>query len=332
MAKAKTKARKKGPVKKKPTQQKPAKRKPARKQTKRSSQLLRIIAGLSILILLVVAAGVLVNVLLKRSHPPLTDKGHSAQKTEPPFEIYPDVDHSPAPHPKAPVPPAPDQRPRVAIIIDDLGNDRRLARKFIRLDDNLTISILPQSPFSRRIARAAREKGLEVMLHQPMEPNEYPAVNPGPGVLLSTMSPDEIIDQLNVNLDEIPDIKGVNNHMGSKMTANAPQMRQIFSVLKKRGLYFVDSRTTRETICRMSAGLLQVPFAERDVFIDHRHDFEFIHKQLKELVRIAQKKGFAVGIAHPHISTYQVLEKTLPDIKKRVHLVPVSQIVRIEPS
>jgi polysaccharide deacetylase 2 family uncharacterized protein YibQ len=79
----------------------------------------------------------------------------------------------------------------------------------------------------------------------------------------------------------------------------------------------------------MSAGLLQVPFAERDVFIDHRHDSEFIRKQLKELVRIAQKKGFAVGIAHPHMSTYQVLEEILPDIKKQVDLVPVSQILRI---
>jgi len=325
MAKAKTKARKKGPVKKKP-----AKQKPARKKTTRTSQLLRIIAGLSILVLLVVAAGVLVNVLLQRSHPPLTDKGRSAPKTEPPFEIYPDVDHSPErqpPHKTAPS--AKDRLPRVAIIIDDLGNDRRLARKFIQLDDNLTISILPQSPFTKRIAREAREKGLELMLHQPMEPNEYPAVNPGPGVLLSSMSPDEIIDQLNANLDQIPDIKGVNNHMGSKMTANAPQMRQIFSVLKKRGLYFVDSRTTRETMCRMSAGLLQVPFTERDVFIDHLHDSEFIHKQLKELVRIAQKKGFAVGIAHPHMSTYQVLQDTLPDIKKQVDLVPVSQILRV---
>jgi polysaccharide deacetylase 2 family uncharacterized protein YibQ len=113
------------------------------------------------------------------------------------------------------------------------------------------------------------------------------------------------------------------------MTANAPQMRQIFSVLKQRGLYFVDSRTTRESMCRMSAGLLRVPFIERDVFIDHRHDAEFIHRQLKELVRIAHKKGFAVGIAHPHVSTYQVLQKTLPEIKKRVNLVPVSKIVRI---
>ena len=318
MAKAKSKGRKK----------KPSKRKPARKQTARTSQLMRVIAGLGILIFLVVTVGVLMHILLQRDQPQLADKGQSGPKIEPPFEIYPKEAH-PSPSPKDPVPPAHDQLPKVALIIDDLGNDSRLARKFIQLDGNLTISILPQSPFTKRIAREARKNGLEVMLHQPMEPNEYPKVNPGPGVLLSAMSPDEIIDQLNANLDAIPEIKGVNNHMGSKMTANAPQMRQIFSVLKKRGLYFVDSRTTRDSMCKMSASLLQVSFAERDVFIDHRHTSDFIRKQLKELVRIANKQGFAVGIAHPHISTYEVLQETLPEIRKQVDLVPVSQIVKV---
>lgn len=318
MAKAKTKGRPK----------KPSKRKPARKQTARTSQVLRIIAGLGILIFLVVSVGVLLHYFLQRSQPHTSDKRASGPRIEPPFEIYPEEEPSPALPDKEPVPPLHDRLPKVALIIDDVGNDRRLARKFIRLDSNLTISILPRSPFTKQIARDARENGLEIMLHQPMEPNEYPRVNPGPGVLLTSMSPDAIIEQLNANLDEIPDIKGVNNHMGSKMTANSPQMRQIFSVLKKRGLYFVDSRTTRDTMCKMSASLLQVPFAERDVFIDHRHNADFIHKQLKELVRIARKEGFAVGIAHPHVSTYKVLLETLPDLKKRIELVPVSHLVK----
>ncbi len=319
MAKAKTRGRKK----------KPSKRKPARKKTARTSQVLKIIAGLGILIFLVVTAGVLVHYLLQRSQPLLADKGQTGPKTEPPFEIYPEEDLPPTQPHKEPPPPAHDRLPKVAIIIDDLGNDRRLARKFIRLDSNLTISILPLSPYTKHIARDARENGLEIMLHQPMEPNEYPKVNPGPGVLLTAMSPDAIIDQLNANLDAIPEIKGINNHMGSKMTTNSPQMRQIFSVLKTKGLYFVDSRTTRDSMCKMSASLLQVPFAERDVFIDHRHNSDFIRRQLKELVRIAKKQGFAIGIAHPHTSTYEVLLETLPEIKKRVELVPVSQIVKI---
>jgi len=167
------------------------------------------------------------------------------------------------------------------------------------------------------------------MLHQPMEPDELSRVNPGPGVLLTSMSPDDIIRQLNANLDEIPDIKGVNNHMGSKMTANAPQMRQIFSVLKKRDLFFVDSRTTSKSVCRLSAGLLQVPFAERDVFLDHRHDAAFIRKQIKTLIRIAKKDGHAIGIAHPHATTCTVLNDSMGELKKQVDIVPVSQVVHI---
>ena len=319
MAKAKPRARKK----------KPAKRKPARKRTAGIPQLLKVITGFGILIVLFVTAGALVHFLLQRSLPPQVEKRISGTKTEPPFEIYPKEGPPPASSAQKPMPSTHDRLPKVALIIDDVGYDRRLARKFIRLDRNLTISILPQSPFTKHIAREAKENGLEIMLHQPMEPNEYPHVNPGPGVLLASMSPDAIIDQLNANLDTIPDIRGVNNHMGSKMTASAPQMRQIFSVLKKRDLYFVDSRTTRDTMCRMSAGLLQVPFAERDVFIDHRHDADFIRGQLKELVRIAGKQGFAVGIAHPHTTTYEVLRKALPELKKRIEIVPVSHIVKI---
>ena len=112
MAKAKPKGRKK----------KTSKRKPARKQTARTSQLMRIIAGLGILIFLVVTAGVLVHILLQRDQPRLADKGQSGPKTEPPFEIYP-KEAPPPPSPKDPLPPARDQLPKVALIIDDLGND-----------------------------------------------------------------------------------------------------------------------------------------------------------------------------------------------------------------
>ncbi|MBW2677443.1 MAG: divergent polysaccharide deacetylase family protein [Deltaproteobacteria bacterium] len=323
MAKAKSKGRKK----------KPSKRKPVRQRIVKTPQLVRIIAGLSILILLVAAAGILAHQLLKRKDHQhrayQADNRQSSPKTEAPFEIYPVEDPPPAKPETKPLELSSVQLPKVAIIVDDVGNDRKMARKFMKLDSAITISILPQSTYTRQIAQDARKYGLEIMLHQPMEPNEYPRVNPGPGVLLTAMSPDAIIEQLNANLDALPEIKGVNNHMGSKMTANSPQMRQIFSVLKKRGLFFIDSRTTSDSKCRLSASLLQVPFAERDVFIDHRHDSDFIRKQLKALLRIAKKHGMAIGIAHPHNSTYEVLLDTLPAMKKQVEIVPVSQIVRI---
>ena len=168
------------------------------------------------------------------------------------------------------------------------------------------------------------------MLHLPMEPNEYPLINPGPGVLLTSMSPDQLINQLNEDLDAVPFIKGVNNHMGSKMTAIAPQLNQIFSILKKRGLFFIDSRTTVNTLCGPSANLLQVPFAQKDVFIDHIPKPDFVRKTIRQLIKIAEHHGEAVGIAHPHAVTYEVLHEMLPELKEKTILVRASDIVHIQ--
>jgi polysaccharide deacetylase 2 family uncharacterized protein YibQ len=162
-----------------------------------------------------------------------------------------------------------------------------------------------------------------------MEPLEYPRVNPGPGALLTSMSPDELITELKKNLSAVPGIKGVNNHMGSKMTAESPQIYQIFSILKQHDLYFVDSRSTAQTVCRPSARLFQLPFAERDVFIDHKHSPKFIRKQIRSLIRIAKKNGQAVGIIHPSKTSLRILQEMLPTLEKEVELVPVSQLVHV---
>ncbi|MDI6688037.1 MAG: divergent polysaccharide deacetylase family protein [Desulfobacterales bacterium] len=293
----------------------------------KKTDLKKTIAGLSLLVLLVLVAGFLAHYLLlrKQTVPPVQKK--QAFKT-PLFEIYykPDdvlrkPDYKPKPIPKA--------LPKVAIIIDDIGYEHRIAEKFLSLDAVLSFSVFPHSPFQQRIIRNAQTKGFEIMLHLPMEPNEYPGVNPGPDALLTSMSPDELIDQLNKNLDAIPSIKGVSNHMGSKMTAESTQMYQIFSVLKQRRLFFIDSLTTPESICKPSARLLQIPFAQRDVFLDHMQEPDFIREQIKKLIRIAEIHGTAVGIAHPHEVTYEVFREELPELQKKVRLVPVSSIVQI---
>jgi hypothetical protein len=104
-------------------------------------------------------------------------------------------------------------------------------------------------------------------------------------------------------------------------------MNQVFSVLKKRGLFFIDSRTSQYTLCESSARLFQVPFSKRDVFIDHIQDPEFIRNQLKELIRIAEQNGEAVGICHPHPETLEALRNAIPELKKKIFLVPASEIV-----
>jgi polysaccharide deacetylase 2 family uncharacterized protein YibQ len=295
---------------------------------------------MAILGALVVSVGFLIYHLAPPQPPSSPPAAKSAKATTPPlkkkptFEIYPK--EKPAPReplarkdiPAAIPKPAPRKAlPSVALIIDDLGYDKKIAQKFAQLDLVLTFSILPHSPFQQKIARLARSKGLEIMIHMPMEPVEYPQVNPGPGTLLISMSPDELIEQLDQNLNTLPSVKGVNNHMGSRMTSESTQMYQIFSVLKKRGLFFIDSRTTAESLCEPSARLFQVPFAQRDVFIDHHLKPDFIRNQIKELIRIAKKNGEAVGIMHPHSTTLKILKEMIPDLKGQIRLVPASKVV-----
>jgi polysaccharide deacetylase 2 family uncharacterized protein YibQ len=319
-------------AKRKATRKKKIRRKSSNNNLFQSS-LAKVLAGVSILVLLVVTAGLLMHFLVSPDKP---SKSVSPVKSVPPtpqtsakspaFEIYPSKKIPSVKKPVKSTTPA-KHRPLVAIIIDDLGYDKKIAIKFSKLNAVLTFSILPHSPFQKTIAHLSREKGFDIMLHLPMEPVEYPDVNPGPGTLLTSMTPDQLTRQLENDLDAVPFIKGVNNHMGSKMTAASSQMYQIFTILKKRGLYFVDSRTTVETLCKPSARLFQIPFAQRDVFLDHVATVEFIRKQLNELVRIAQHNGYAVGIGHPHSLTYQVLREMLPELQKKVRLVPASEIV-----
>ncbi|MFC1825910.1 divergent polysaccharide deacetylase family protein [Thermodesulfobacteriota bacterium] len=313
-------------TKQKARQQKKKKRKSS-KDNRLKTNLIRIFAGLFVLILLVVVAGVVTHHLILRKKPP-QPVGIQPAVWPPKFEIYPpEVEPFPKPAVK-PAPGLPEKLPKVAIIIDDIGFDRKIAEKFLELNARLTFSLLPHTSMQKSFAAKAREKGFDIMLHLPMEPKEYPQVDPGAGVLLTSMSPDELIRQLKKNLDAVPGIKGVNNHMGSKMTTVSAQMYQIFTVLKQRGLFFIDSRTSPNSLCRPSARLFQIPFAQRDVFIDHIPETDFIRRQIDHLVHIAYEQGEAVGIAHPHTLTYNVLRQMLPDLAKKVRLVPASQVVR----
>ena len=322
-------------AKRKPTRKKKARKKSPKKNLFKSS-LFKAVTGIAILALLVIGAGLLLRYVSPPEPPPQTPPKPTpiapvpkSIVEKPPFEIYPKREIPPEKPPIKPPVPKHRELPKVAIIIDDIGYDSKIAKQFLALDAVLTISILPHSPSIKKITQLAKANGFELMLHLPMEPAEYPNVNPGPGTLLTSMSPDQLISQLEKNLAAIPAIKGVNNHMGSKMTAQSNQMYQIFSVLKKKGLYFVDSRTTAKTQGRPSARLFKVPFAERDVFIDHFQKPEFIKKQIKELVRIARRNGQAVGIAHPHPVTLKILKQVLPELKKEVELVPASKVVHI---
>ena len=217
---------------------------------------------------------------------------------------------------------------RVAIVIDDLGYDGRLARRFLQIDAPLSFSVLPNGTFSKSIARRVQQAGRELLLHLPMEPKGYPEVNPGIGALLTGMTDEELVAELNKNLDSLPDIKGVNNHMGSAFCENKKKLRLVMGELKIRGLFFVDSRTTSRTQAYRVAQEEEVPSAERNVFLDNIQTPQAVRRQLKRLIQLAKLKGEAIGIAHPHEVTLKVLKEDIPKLSVNgVELVPVSQLV-----
>ena len=219
--------------------------------------------------------------------------------------------------------------PKVAIIIDDVGYDRRIARTLAKLEGNLTFAILPDAPYGKQIASELYEKGSQIMLHLPMEPEEYPEVDPGKSAILAGMSPNRLLGQLKTNLDAVPYIVGVNNHMGSRITKMPDKMNQIFTILKKRELFFIDSITSNHSSCESSARLLNLKFAKRDVFLDNVQRQDYIAGQLEELVEKAESYGSAIGIGHPYEATVETLAKRIYWLKKRVELVPASSLVAV---
>ncbi|MBU0993733.1 MAG: divergent polysaccharide deacetylase family protein [Proteobacteria bacterium] len=315
------------------------KRAPSKSQTKKkpeikqTSSLLKSVTAIFIIVAIATTAGFLAHLFLPPKRPAIIKKPSSIIKkipAPPVFEIY--TKEEPDYHPPATLPVKPKNShvlPFVSIIIDDLGYDYHLATGFLELNTDLTFSILPHSPHGTEIAELAHQKNVEIMLHLPMEPFNYPKADPGPGTLFESMSPDKLIDQLTANLDSIPYIKGVNNHMGSKISTNEPQIHQIFSILKKRNLFFIDSRTTNKTICQPAARLFQIPFAQRNIFLDNRQDAVEVQKQIFKLVKMAESKGEVVGIGHAYQITLDVLRELLPWMKQKVTIVPASKIAHL---
>ena len=217
--------------------------------------------------------------------------------------------------------------PKVAIIIDDLGYARKMASHFIRLDLPLSFSIFPLAPNTKAIVEEANKMGRELMLHLPMEPINYPSLNPGPGVLLTRMDEKEIRRNLDNFLKRIPGVRGVNNHMGSKFTARRDKMAIVLSEIKKRNLFYIDSRTSRETVAFELAKEMGVPVASRNVFLDNDLSPTAITFQMQRLLGMARHSGAAIGIGHPNLATLKLLKNYLPKLKTEVEVVPVSELV-----
>ncbi|NOX25655.1 MAG: divergent polysaccharide deacetylase family protein [Deltaproteobacteria bacterium] len=216
---------------------------------------------------------------------------------------------------------------KIAIVIDDIGNQKKLAEEIMALDLNLSFSILPYRPFSKILARKAVSLGRDVLLHLPMEPQDH-KWNPGKGALLLSMSRADILTTLTGDLAQVPMAAGVNNHMGSAFTENRAAMGTVLTDLRQhKGLFWLDSMTTPRSVGFAMAREMGLVSARRDIFLDNIQKSTAIIKQLDKLVNLARRQGHAIGIAHPHPETLKALKRYQYTLRQKVQLVGIKTIM-----
>lgn len=215
----------------------------------------------------------------------------------------------------------------IAIIIDDMGVDRKRSLQAAQLPAAVTLSYLPYADHVQAQVDAAREAGHEIMLHLPMEPDSDNA-DAGPHHLSDDMSPDDIRENLEKSLAGFKGYAGVNNHMGSKFSRNAEGLLIVMRRLKGEGGYFVDSKTSASSIAEKIARMHDIPATYRDVFLDHVNTDEFVAEALRKAETLAFKNGSSLVIGHPRDVTIGALERWIPTLREKgIELVPASRLI-----
>lgn len=254
---------------------------------------------------------------------PLPEDMHE-EKAAPPTPLPPVEKEKPKIDKKAFVPHG---APKVAIIIDDLGMDLKRSRAVMDLPAPVTLAFLPYGTKTKEYAKIGKEKGHSLIIHTPMEAMDG-ALNIGPGGLKEAMTGAEFDKAFDVMLKSFDGYEGINNHMGSRLTADGGKMERLMKTLKSKGLFFVDSKTSAKSVAAGEAQMSGVPFAERDVFIDHVETLDFARKALKHTEELALRRGYAIAIGHPKDNTIAALKEWLPTLKaKGIELVPVKELL-----
>ena len=226
-----------------------------------------------------------------------------------------------------PVPALADEpAPRMVIIIDDLGNNRRLGEAAINLPGNLTFSVLPGLPWSTHLAELAHATGREVMLHMPMDNHgQFPL---GPMGLKHDMAPTQWRSILEQALSDVPHASGLNNHMGSLLTEYSEPMEVVMEALAGRDLYFIDSVTSSDSVAYATARAHGIPALRRHVFLDHEQTDAFISGQFGQALGIMERQGWVILIGHPYPETIDFLNWVLPLLDETgVEVVTPSELI-----
>ena len=216
----------------------------------------------------------------------------------------------------------------IVLILDDVGFDHQPLDAAMAIDPNINFSVLPNAAHGAEYARHLHARGFEVLCHLPMEPEGFPAVSPGDGAVLTSMSDDEIVHATTTNVSSVPYARGVNNHMGSRATADRRVMRTVLASLP-RGMYFIDSRTSGASVGYAVAHQMRIPTAARNVFLDDVQTLDAVRQEIHALREIADERGVAIGIGHMYPVTIRALAEAAPELRREgFRFIHASQAVR----
>ncbi len=216
----------------------------------------------------------------------------------------------------------PEKIPQIAVVIDDLGPNKKTAEHILNINVPLTLSILPRETYSKWIADEGHRTGHDIIVHVPMEAVDAHSL--GKGGLYTWMTDDEIRNVLKEDLGSVPHASGISNHMGSAFTKDERAMYVLLSGIRNDRLFFLDSLTSPESVGYSTAVQLGVTALKRDTFLDYIDNPAAIRKQWNSSIDIAESRGYAIVLAHPRKNTIAFLQKTLPD--SRVKIVPLSRL------
>jgi len=220
---------------------------------------------------------------------------------------------------------------KIAIVIDDLGNDMEGTEEILALDAPLTVAVMPFLPSSQRDAEQAHAAGHEVILHLPMEPNRGLKRWLGPGAITADLTDEQVRKRVEEAIAQVPHAIGINNHMGSKITANERIMRVILQVCKEHNLFYLDSKTTDKSVVPKLAKELGVPFVENGLFLDDQYTASHVHKQMQKVYQLIKFNDTTIIIGHvgmPGKYTSAELARHIPKLQQQCEIVHLSELVR----
>lgn len=221
----------------------------------------------------------------------------------------------------------PKEQAFVSIVIDDMGYKKSTGSQLIDLEIPLSFAFLPFGPHTELLIQKARHKKADILLHLPMEAVDS-KWDPGPGALYTSMARQEIEENIAAAINSIGPIVGVNNHMGSRFTADEDSMQACLTFLGEKNLFFLDSLTTPKSVGFSLAKDMGLKTARRNLFLDNKQDKEEIIKQLDALILMARKHGRAIALGHPHQATLEALQEYQGKLQKQVTVVAVHRLVQ----